>query len=189
MGSGNRFKPLTEQAGAPSDPFEEVFVRDDAEHGSADCAGERIPAVGRPMRSRRHTCRRFGFRQACAERKPAPDPFGDGHDIRLDSRQFVREQFAGPPHAALDFVQNQQGSFFVAKCPQSLHVRVGERDDPAFADDRFHHDRRRELVDGGLRGLNIFGINPLEARRQGREAGHELLGTRGRDHCEGPSVK
>ena len=178
MGSGNRFQPLAEKPGAPSDSFQEFLVRNDAEDGGANCAGKRIPAVRGSMRPCRHSNRRRRFRKACPERKPAPDPFGDGHDVRLDSRQFVREKLARPAHPALDFVQNQQDSLFVAKSSQSFHVGVGKRNDPAFADDRFHHDRRSGPIDRGFCGLKIFGINLLEPRHQGREAGHELLGAR-----------
>ena len=49
----------------------------------------------------------FGREQG-GERHAAADALAERHDVGLDPGMFVREQFAGPAHAGLDLVDDQQ---------------------------------------------------------------------------------
>mgnify|MGYP003335823897 CR=1 FL=1 len=51
-------------------------------------------------------------------RKAAADPFGKRHNVGRHTAGLMRKEMARPPHAALDFIENQQETMFVTKRTQ-----------------------------------------------------------------------
>ena len=95
------------------------------------------------MRAGDHRRRRRLGGEDRAERKAAADALGDHHDVGRDPGPFVREEPAGPAHAALHLVEDQQRAGLVADVAQALEALVGNDADAALALDRLDQDRRR----------------------------------------------
>ena len=76
--------------------------------------------------------------------KPPPSPLAMRRDVGRDARLLVGEQRAGPAHAGLDLVEDQQQAVLVAQPRAAPAGTAGRhRADAALALDRLDHDRPR----------------------------------------------
>ena len=98
------------------------------------------------MGARRHADRRFFRRQARTQREAAADAFGDRHHVGGDVRPFMREQLAGPAHAGLDLIEQQQQAVFVTDRAQRPQVVGRTGTDAALALDWLDRDAGLSLV-------------------------------------------
>ena len=99
---------------------EKALLEHHVEHAVGDGAGERIAAEGGAVRAGRHAGGGARGRQARADREAAAQALGQRHDVGRHPGPFVGEQPAGPAHAALHLVEDQQQVVLVAELPQLL---------------------------------------------------------------------
>ena len=141
---------------------QEIRRQHQVEHGIADRHGERIAAIGRAVRARRHAFRRLGGGKTGAHRIAAADSLGDRHDVWRNAQPFIGEQFAGAPDAGLDLVEDQQQSVFVAELAQAAQEFRRQHAHPAFALDRLDQDRRGLRPDRRFHSFQIAGRDLIE---------------------------
>jgi hypothetical protein len=120
------------------------------------------------------------IRHAGAHGQSAAQPLRDGHDVRRYSELLVRPERAGPTHAALDLVEDQQRAVGVAGLARALEdVRV-DRVDPGLALDRLDQDGRGALAHGRRQRVAVVSRHDPEARHErGERRLLRLLGGRG----------
>ena len=109
------------------------------EHRKARRAHQRIAVEGAALVAMLEAGRIFG-RQQCRERYAAADALAERHDVGLDPGMLVMEQLAGPAHAGLDLVDDQQQAALLGQRPQLLQELIGRRPHAGFALDRLQHD-------------------------------------------------
>jgi len=111
----------------------------------------------------------IGGGEADAERKAAANALGDGCDIRRNARVLEGEEAAGPPHAGLHFVADQQQAMLVAKRPQAAQECGRNNANPTLALNRFDHDRCGMRADSRLDRVEIGDRDLVKADRLGAE--------------------
>ena len=128
-------------------------------------------------------------REAGADREAAAQALGQRHDVGRYPGPFVGEQAAGPPHAALHLVENQQEVVLVAQLPQLLEERrsgVRMPPSPWIGSIRMaavsRADRRLDLRDVAER-------HAVEAGQNGPETFEMLLLAAGGDGRDRAAVK
>ena len=99
---------------------------------AAERAGVR---AGRP---RHH----LGARAGDTERQPRRDPFGDGDDVGLQAEVLRGEHPAGPAHAGLHFVDDEQDAVLRRQLAQPLQERRRRDEVAALALDGLDDDGR-----------------------------------------------
>ena len=70
--------------------------------------------------------RAFGREQRC-ERHAAADALAERHDVGRDAGVLVVEELAGPAHAGLDLVEDQEEAVRVGERAQLLQELIGRR--------------------------------------------------------------
>ncbi len=78
----------------------------------------------------------FGSVSGCkagAHRETTTNSLGDGHDVGLDARPFMSEEFAGTANARLHFVEDQQKTLVIADLAQQTHELFREATQTALA--------------------------------------------------------
>src|SRR5262249_23714695 len=84
----------------------------------------------------------FGPGEGYSQGQSSSDSLGDAHNVRLNSEVLHCPHPAGPPHARLDFVDDQQDAILIAN-PAQLWQKIGGRDYiPALTHYRLAHDAR-----------------------------------------------
>ena len=112
-------EPAAEQLGRGLDTIEEAGFEHHVENGVAGRHRQRIAAKGRAVGAGDHADRGALGREAGADRKAAAQRLGDRHDVGRDPGPFIGEQPAGPPHAALHLVEDQQQAELVGDRAQA----------------------------------------------------------------------
>ncbi len=102
---------------------------------------------------------------------------------------LVREEVAGPAHAALHLVEDEEDVVPVAERRASPRGRPWEWALRPLRPDRLDHDRRRLLGDGGLERVVVAERDMVEALEQRREAVGQAVAAGGRDGRHGAAVK
>ncbi len=178
-----------QETGNLLDPRQEAVGQHHVEHGVADRHGQRIAAEGAAVAAAGHAIadRRGG--QAGTHREAAAQALGHGQHIGCDSGGFVGEKTPGPADAALDLVENQQQSIFVANLAQGLQILGRGHADPALALDRLDQHGGGLGRDRGAQFVHVVEGDLIEAVHRGREARHMLRVGRRRQGGERPPVK
>ena len=101
--------------------------------------------------------------QAAAER------LRGGDDVGADRQLLVGPERAGPPHAGLDLVEDEQGAARVARLAGGDEDLVGDGKDAGLALDRLDHHGRGPLADRGAKRVRIVAGDGDEAGRQRAE--------------------
>ena len=135
-------EPLLEQNADPFDVVEEARREHDIERRIGRAHRQRIAAERRAVRSGGHAFRGLVGRKHGADRKTAAQRLGERHDVGRDAGTLIGEQLAGPPHAALHLVEDQQKAVLVAKLAQRLEKRRRDGAHAALAHQRLDHDGR-----------------------------------------------
>ena len=131
-----------------------------SQDGESRRAGQRIPAKGGGMCSRRERSGDFVCCQTGADRHSPAESLGQRHDVRVDSQLLIGKQRSGSSHAGLDFVKYQQDIVLATQFAQAFEVGSISNVDTTLPLDRFQHDRRglaaqrllqfRQIVQGDI---------------------------------------
>ena len=81
-----------------------------------------------------------------ADRNAASQTFSHGDDVRFNFCPLMSEPLTGTAHAALDFVTHHQQIVFVADFTNTFDNREIDRNDAAFAENRFKEDSNNVLI-------------------------------------------
>ena len=149
---------------------QEIRLQRETQRRDAHRHAERIAAIGRAMRARRHALGRFGGGETRAERKAAADPLGDRHDVGRDAQPIISEQLAGAPNAGLDFVEDQKQAVLVAQFAQAAQEFRRQHAHAALALHRLDQDGGGLMRDRRFHQLQIAGGNGIEPVDLGAEA-------------------
>jgi hypothetical protein len=104
-------------------------------------------------------------------------------------RPLIGEQLAGPAHAALDLVEDQQHAGVAGDLAQFGQLGFGQRPRAALALHRLDDHGGRGLVDGGLQGVQVA-ERQLAVARQARTETVQIAGVaRGVDGGVGAAVE
>ena len=173
------------------DVLGEVF-RDDRLHDrEGGGAGESVAAVGRAVTA--------GAEERCvllrnpkaSNGEPAAHSFGPGDSVGLDvgSNGFPAVDFAGPPEAGLDFIQEKEKVVLFGEGCKTFEKFLGGDIHSSFALDGLDEEGCRFVGDGIFGGNEVIKVGVNEAREERAEAlvNFSLCGGR---HCsDGPSVE
>ena len=96
--------------------------------------------------------------------KPTTDAFGNRHDVGLDAGPLTGKQFAAATDTRLHLVHDKQKAMLVAQIAQPAQKVLVNDPDAAFALDRFDHNRRGLVRDGGLNSREITDGKAIETR-------------------------
>ena len=140
---GGEFRALADGVGAGG------FAVDDVEGGAADGAGQGVAAEGRTVRAGAERRGDAVGGKHRADGEAAAQGFRAGQDVGCDAAVLVGEEFAGAPHAGLDFVEYQGGIETVAQFARGLQELGSRRQYAAFALHGFDDDG------AGLRGYGL----------------------------------
>src|SRR5882762_6338291 len=77
-----------------------------------------------------------------AERQSAGDALGAGEDVGRNSEVVAGPHAAGPSHAALNLIMDQENPVVLRNCGELFEEDLGRSNIAAFALDRLHHDSR-----------------------------------------------
>ena len=113
---------LLQIAGDLIDVGQGLRLRNLLEGGIADRHGQRVAAEGRAVSPDGHALGRLGRGQTGPDREAAAQGLGDGHDVRGHAGPFMGPQLAGPAHAALDLIEDDQDAVFVAQLAQAAQT-------------------------------------------------------------------
>ena len=80
-------------------------------------------------------------RHAGADRQPAAEPLGQGHDVGGDAVVLVGEKRAGAAHSGLHLVEHQQRAVLGGDLAGGHQVAGGRDDDAALPHDRLQEHR------------------------------------------------
>ena len=149
--------------------IQKTRCQDDIQHRIANRHRQRIAAKGGAMRTGRHAFSGRGGGKTRAHRKAAADAFGQSHDIGGDAGPLIGKEFAGPAHATLHLVENQQQAMPVAKLAQAPQALGRHHAHAAFALNRLDQNGGRFWRDGLLDGVMIGKrhlIEPFDLRAE-----------------------
>ena len=99
----------------------------------------------------------------------ASDALGEGDGVGLDAVLLEAEQAAGPAHAGLNLIYQQQIVVFCAVGGQLLDKSLVQRQHTALALDQFQHNGAGVRPGLGLDRIQAVGISVAEALGEGEE--------------------
>ena len=138
----------------------------------------------------RRSCRRPRPRSPAPRRAGSPRrALGDHHDVGRDPGPFVGEEPAGPAHAALHLVEDQERAGLVAEGAQRLELTSGRARMPPSPWIGSTSTARSARVDRRLSASWSPNGELDEARQERAEALGDLLGARGGDRGRGAAVE
>ena len=124
-----------------------------------------------------------------ADRHAVGERLGQGHDVGLDPGVLVGPQAAGPTHAGLDLVEDQQRARGITELAQPRQVVLVGHVDAALALDRLHQDGGGAIVDRPFHRAQVVVGDVLEPRHERLEAVLVLGLAGGGDGGERPAVE
>ena len=173
------------------DVLDEVF-RDDRLH---DCegggAGEGVAAVGRAVTAGAEEGGVLIRNPKASDGESTAHSFGPGDGVGLDvgSDGFPAVDFAGPPEAGLDFIQEQEKVVLFSQGGETFEKFLGGDIHSAFALDGFDKEGCRFVGDGGFGGREVIKIGINEAREKWSEAAVDFSLCSGRHCSDGSTVE
>ena len=102
---------------------------------------------------------------------------------------FMGKQLAGPPHADLDFIEDQQQAVLVAEIPHLGKIVMVRDIDTTLALNRLQHDGAGIFVYGGGHGVNVVERHMGETVQERIEKALHLLLAGGGYSRHGPPVE
>ena len=101
---------------------EDVVLKEHVERSDRRRTGEGIAAEGRAVRSRGKGLGGLVRGQEGADGHARAEPFGECCNIGSDTGMLIGEEFSGPAHAGLYFIEHEQQVVPVADIPQGLQI-------------------------------------------------------------------
>jgi hypothetical protein len=168
---------------------EEAVLGHYVEHRVRGRGDDRAAGEGRAVVARLEHRGGVRARHAGAHRQPAPEPLGRGHHVRGHAKLLVCPERSGPPHPALDLVEDQQRAVLVTGLASGAKQLGLERVDAGLALDRLEQHRGRALVHRGGQRAGVVARHDPEAGHQGSERSLLRLLGRGGQRAHRPSVE
>ncbi|MNS92713.1 hypothetical protein D3C72_1268570 [compost metagenome] len=162
---------------------------DRVQHGQGHGGGQRVAAVGGAVGADGQRLRQFIRGQHGADRVAVAQGLGGRQDVRRDAVAHVGEQRASAAHAALDFVENQQGARLVAQGAQLLEELRIARHHAAFALYRLDDHCAHVIADGGACRFDVVVGDVVDRWRQRLEAFRVLGLAADGDRKQGAAVE
>ena len=141
------------------------------------------------MGARDHALRGALGRKAGADREAAAERLGDRHDVGRDAVPFMSEELAGPAHAALHLVIDEEQAELVGDLAQPLEIAGRSRAHAAFALDRLDKNRRRLFADRRAHLVQIAEGDVVEAVHRRSETLQISLVARRGERRQGAAVE
>lgn len=107
----------------------------------------------------------------------------------VGSDGFPAVDFAGPPEAGLDFIQEKEKVVLFSEGGETFEKFLGGDIHSAFALDGFDEEGCRFVGDGGFGGREVIKVGINEAREKWSEAAVDFSLCGGRHCSDGPAVE
>ena len=173
------------------DVLDKVF-RDDCLHDrEGGGAGEGVAAVGRAVTAGAEEGGVLFRNPKASDGEATAHSFGPGDGVGVDvgSDGFPAVDFASPPEAGLDFIQEKEKIVLFSEGGETFEKFLGSDIHSAFALDGFDEEGCRFVGNGGFGGREVIKAGVYEAREERTEALMDFSLCGGRHCSDGPAVE